>query len=78
MIKLQSIPISLFMSADLAGDFLPNYEADFANALQIVDAGTFDNQLNEILPAETLGEVAFGTQADELSQSPQPVIASDK
>ena len=70
-------PISLFMSADLAGDFLPNYETDFANALQIVDAGTFDT-LNEILPAETLGEVSFDTQADELSQTPQLVIASDK
>lgn len=70
-------PISLFMSADLAGDFLPNYNDDFANALQIVDAGTFD-ALNEILPAENLGEVSFNTQADELSQNPQLVIASDK
>ena len=71
-------PISLLASADLAGDFLPNYEADFANALQIIDAGTFDNQLSEILPAENLGEVSFGTQADELSQTPQLVIAPDK
>ena len=70
-------PISLFMSADLAGDFLPNYEADFANALQIVDAGTFD-ALNDILPADNLGEFSFNTQADELSQNPQLVIASDK
>ncbi|MBR2519754.1 MAG: hypothetical protein IKE46_08230 [Selenomonadaceae bacterium] len=69
-------PISLFVSADLAGDFLPNYEADFANALQIVDAGTFD-ALNDILPAETLGEINFNTQ-DELSQNPQIVIAPEK
>ena len=68
-------PISLFVSADLAGDFLPNYETDFANALQIVDAGTFD-ALNEILPAETLGEVSFGTQTDELANQPQIVIAA--
>ncbi|MBR4383913.1 MAG: hypothetical protein IKP64_10190 [Selenomonadaceae bacterium] len=71
-------PISLFISADLAGDFLPNYETDFANALQIVDAGTFDNQLSEILPAENLGEVSFVAQADELSQTPQIVIAPTK
>ena len=70
--------IGTVISADLAGDFLPNYNDDFANALQIVDAGTFDNQLSEILPAENLGEVAFGTQADELSQTPQLVITSDK
>ena len=69
-------PISLFMSADLAGDFLPNYETDFANALQIVDAGTVDT-LSEILPAENLGEVSFGTQTDELSNQPQIVIATE-
>ena len=69
-------PISLFASADLAGDFLPNYETDFANALQIVDAGTFDNGLSEILPAENLGEVNFNTQ-DELSTQ-QIIIAPEK
>ena len=68
-------PISLLTSADLAGDFLPNYETDFANALQIVDAGTVD-ALNEILPAENLGEVSFGTQTDELANQPQIVIAA--
>ena len=72
-------PISLLVSADLAGDFLPNYETDFANALQIVDAGTFDAQLSDIMPDTTgLGEVSFGTQADELTNQPQLVIASDK
>ncbi len=71
--------IGTVISADLAGDFLPNYEADFANALQIVDAGTFDAQLSDIMPDTTgLGEVAFGTQADELSQTPQLVIAPTK
>ena len=69
-------PISLLMSADLAGDFLPNYETDFANALQIVDAGIVDT-LSEILPAENLGEVSFGTQTDELAQNPQIVIATE-
>ena len=69
--------IGTVISADLAGDFLPNYETDFANALQIVDAGTFDNQLSEILPAENLGEVSFGTQANE-TQNPQIVIAPTK
>lgn len=69
--------IGTVISADLAGDFLPNYDNEFTNALQIVDAGTSDNQLSEILPAENLGEVSFGTQTDELSQNPQIVIATE-
>ena len=69
--------IGTVINADLAGDFLPNYETDFANALQIVDAGTVDAQLSDIMPDTTgLGEVALGTQADELSQTPQLVIAA--
>lgn len=70
--------IGIVTSADLAGDFLPNYDNDFANALQIVNAGTLDNQLPEILPVNAdLGEVSFDTQADKLTK-PQIVIAPDK
>ena len=70
--------IGIAISADLAGDFLPNYDNDFANALQIVDAGTFDNQLSEILPVNAdLGEISFDTQTDKLA-NPQIVIAATK
>ena len=73
-----AIPIGLTASADLAGDFLPNYDTDFANALQIVDAGTFDTQLSEILPVNAdLGEISFDTQTDKLT-NPQIVIAATK
>ncbi len=67
--------IGTVISADLAGDCLPNYEADFANALQLTDAGALDNQLSEILPVNAdLGEISFDTQPDKLSK-PQLVIA---
>jgi len=70
--------IGTVISADLAGDFLPNYEADFANALQIVDAGSFDTQLSEILPVNAdLGEISFDTQPDKLTK-PQLIIAPTK
>ena len=70
--------IGIAISADLAGDFLPNYDTDFANALQIVDAGTFDNQLSELVPDTThLGEIVFDTQPDKLA-NPQIVIAATK
>lgn len=70
--------IGVAISADLAGDFLPNYDNDFANALQIVDAGTFDTQLSEILPVNAdLGEISFDTQPDKLTK-PQIVIAPTK
>lgn len=70
--------IGIAISADLAGDFLPNYETDFANALQIVDAGALDNQLSEILPVNAdLGELSFDTQPDKLTK-PQLVIAPTK
>lgn len=70
--------IGTVISADLAGDFLPNYDNDFANALQIVDAGTLDNQLSEILPVNAdLGEIVFDTQPDKLT-NPQIVIAPTK
>ena len=69
----------LATSADLAGDFLPNYDTDFNNALLLTDAGAnmFDNTLSEILPAETLGEITFDTQTDKLNK-PQLVIAATK
>lgn len=68
--------IGVAISADLAGDFLPNYDTDFANALQIVDAGTLDNQLSEILPVNAdLGEISFDTQPDKLTKQ-QIVIAA--
>ena len=67
--------IGTVISADLAGDFLPNYDNDFANALQIVDAGAFDTQLSNLMPdTARLGEISFDTQPDELSK-PQIVIA---
>ena len=66
---------SLVASADLAGDFLPNYDNDFANALQLTDAGALDNQLSEILPVNAdLGEISFDAQPDKLTK-PQLVIA---
>lgn len=69
----------LVTSADLAGDFLPNYDNDFNNALLLTDAGTnmFDTQqLTDLLPSDTtsLGEISFDTQIDKLSK-PQIVIA---
>ncbi len=70
--------IGTVISADLAGDFLPNYDNDFANALQIVYAGTLDNQLSEILPVNAdLGEIDFNAQPDKLTK-PQIVIAATK
>ncbi len=70
---------SFVASADLAGDFLPNYDNDFNNALLLADAGSFDTQLTDLLPTDTtrLGEISFDTQIDELSK-PQLVIAPDK
>lgn len=73
--------IGVVTSADLAGDFLPNYNNDFNNALLLTDAGTnmFDTQqLNDLLPSDTtsLGEISFDTQLDKLS-NPQIVIAPD-
>lgn len=72
-------PIGVATSADLAGDFLPNYDNDFNNALFITDAASFDTQLTDLLPTDTtrLGEVSFDTQINELNK-PQLVIAPDK
>lgn len=74
----------LVSSADLAGDFLPNYNNDFNNALLLTDAGAnaniFDTrQLTDLLPSDTahLGEISFDTQIDKLSK-PQLVIAPNK
>ena len=74
--------IGVVTSADLAGDFLPNYNNDFNNALLLTDAGAniFDTQqLNDLLPSDTahLGEISFDTQIDKLSK-PQLVIAPNK
>ena len=70
--------LDLVSSADLAGDFLPNYDNDFANALQIVDAGTLDNQLSEILPVNAdFGEIDFNPQPDKLSEE-QIIIAEQQ
>lgn len=76
--------IGVVTSADLAGDFLPNYNNDFNNALLLTDAGAnaniFDTQqLTGLLPSDTahLGEISFDTQIDKLSK-PQLVIAPNK
>ena len=71
--------IGIVTSADLAGDFLPNYNDDFANALILTDAATFDAQLSDILPVNDtprLGEISFQTELDKLAE-PQIVIPND-
>lgn len=77
------ISMDLAASADLAGDFLPNYDNEFANALALTDAGAnaFDTQLTDLISdTPRLGEFNFNTQSDELAtlNKPQIVIAATK
>ena len=61
--------IGLVASADLAGDFLPNYDNDFATALALTDADTniFDTQLTDLVSdTPRLGEIDFDTQPEKL------------
>jgi len=61
--------IDLAASADLAGDFLPNYDNEYANALILndADANAFDTQLTDLIPdTPRLGEIDFNTQPEKL------------